>query len=81
MADEQPQHRIHETTPQRVERVAGAPLKADPANRWLLMVALALLFVALVIVGAGIAIGLGAGGIFDRYTEQIEKADPGAGKP
>jgi hypothetical protein len=76
MTDEQPHHPLHETTPQRVARVAGAPLKAEPANRWLALVALTLLFVVLIVVGLGVVIGLGAKGIFSRHTDEIERIEP-----
>ena len=76
MTEEQPQRPKHETTPERVRRVAGTPLKAEPANRWLAVVALTLALLLLIILGVGLVVGLGASGIFSRYTEQIESIEP-----
>jgi hypothetical protein len=78
MTEEQPPRDIHETTPERVRRVAGKPLKAEPANRWLLLVGFTLVFLVGIILGIGLVVGLGAAGIFSRYTEQIESLEDDA---
>lgn len=77
--EEHESHHLHETTAERVHRVAGAPLAVEPPRRWLWMIALALLGFILIIVGAGIAIGLGGKKIIEQHKEQIEKEEgPGA---
>jgi hypothetical protein len=76
MADEPRPHHSRETTPERVQRVL-TPLNVEPPSRGLLLVAVALLGIVLLIIGVGLAVGLGAGGIFNRYTEQIERQAPG----
>ncbi|MEQ8786389.1 MAG: hypothetical protein RIC55_08820 [Pirellulaceae bacterium] len=71
MDDEKQTHDPEETTPERVRRVAGHALPAEPRNRLLWVIAGSLIGIILVIVGLGYAIAVGASKLFEGWSERI----------
>lgn len=74
MDEEKQTHDPEETIPERVRRVAGHSLPAEPRRRWLSLIALSLLGILAMIVGLGIAIGSGAVKVFEHHVEKVKDA-------
>ena len=75
MSEEQPPPKKRETIPERVRRVAGHSLKAEPYTR-LWMIALPLIFILAIIVTVGVIVGTDVWRIVSPYTNEIEREAP-----